>query len=119
MNSLPPLLCPCIGFVGVIDIGSVFGDCGGDDSVVGFAAPAGLNEKSGRALIDFCLWCGMEPRRPAGYAGRPAGGACSDTGRDLVVAVSVEAVSGPRMGKENSGLGRSSMGPALDCCRRW
>jgi hypothetical protein len=99
-------------------MGSVFGECGGDDSVAGFAAPAGLNEKSGRALIDFCLWCGMDPLRPAGYAGRPAGDACSDIGRVLLLVVCVEAVSGSRMGNENSGLGRSSMGPALECCRR-
>jgi hypothetical protein len=68
MNSLPPLLWPCVGFEGDTGTGtgSVAGDCGGDDSAAGLAGPAGLKEKSGKALIDFCLWCGMEPRRPAG-----------------------------------------------------
>ena len=106
MNSLPPLLCPWMGFEGVVD--SAEGECGGEVPVLGFAAPAGLNENSGRALTDFCLWCGIEPRRAAGYA-------WSDIGRPLMGIGSEEVASGPRMGKENSGLGMSSTGPALDC----
>jgi hypothetical protein len=108
MNSLPPRLCPWDGFEG--DTGGAaraWGECGGVDSLAGFGVPAGLNEKSGRALMDFCLWCGMDPLRPAGYA-------CRDIGRELAGAGAEEAVSGSRMGKENSGLGRSSMGPAFD-----
>lgn len=112
MNSLPPLRCPCVVFVGVTGSARLAGDCGGEGSFVGFAAPAGLKEKSGRALMDFCLRCGMDPRRPCGYA-------WSDIGRPVVGAGSEEAVSGARMGNENSGLGMSSMGPALGCCRRW
>jgi hypothetical protein len=54
----------------------------------------------------------MEPRRPVGYA-------WSDMGREVVGVGSEEDVSGPRMGNENSGLGSSSMGPALEGCRRW
>jgi hypothetical protein len=90
----------------------VLGECGGVDSLAGFGVPAGLNVKSGRALMDFCLRCGIDPLRPVGYA-------CIDIGRELVGAGADEAVSGSRMGNENSGLGISSMGPALDCCRRW
>jgi hypothetical protein len=53
----------------------------------------------------------MEPRRPVGYAWR-------DIGREDVGVGSEEAVSGPRMGKEKSGFGRSSMAPAFEGCRR-
>lgn len=54
MNSLPPRLCPCIGLEGVTD--SVDGDCGGDVPEVDDVEPDGLNENSGSALTDFCLW---------------------------------------------------------------
>lgn len=81
--------------------------------VGGLLAPAGLKEKSGRALTDFCLDPGVEPRRPAGYV-------WSDIGRVLDAdAASGDVLSGPRMGKVKSGLGRSSMGPALEGRRRW
>lgn len=53
INSLPPRLCPWVGFVGVV--GKVGDNWGGDDSASGFGAPAGLKEKAGRALTDFCL----------------------------------------------------------------
>lgn len=106
MNSLPPRLWPPrIGFEGVADRSS--GDCGGDVPVLGCAAPDGLKEKAGRAFMDFLRWWGMDPRRPVGYAWR-------DIGRVLEGVGSEEEVSGPRMGNENSGLGMSSMGPALD-----
>ena len=81
--------------------------------------PAGLNEKAGSAFTDFCLACGMDPRRAAGY--------CIDMGRGLVGDESFEIVSGPRIGNEKSGLGTISKvpGPALpaspaDCdCVAW
>lgn len=73
--------------------------------------PAGLNEKAGSAFTDFCLACGMDPRRAAGY--------CIDMGRGLVGDESFEIVSGPRIGNEKSGLGTISTMPALDCWRRW
>lgn len=83
--------------------------------VEGLEAAAGLNEKSGSADTDFwrCAWA--EPRRPLGNT-------CRDMGRplnaDVEFASAVEP-SGSRMGKVNSGLGMSSMGPALEACRRW
>lgn len=110
INSLPPRLCPWIGLGRVGE--SAEGECGGEVPVVGAAEPAGLKENSGSALTDFCLWCGIEPRRPVGYG-------WSDIGRGFDGAGPEEATSGPRMGKENSGLGMSSTGPALDCWRRW
>lgn len=89
------------------DVGSIFGDRGGDGDLSGCAAPAGLKEKTGRALTDFCLWCGIDWRRPAGYD-------CSDIGRVLVCGSEMDASDG-RMGKEKSGFGRSSTGPAVEC----
>jgi hypothetical protein len=47
------------------------------------------------------------------------GYAWSDIGLDAVGVGSEEDVSGPRIGNENSGLGSSSMGPALEGWRRW
>jgi hypothetical protein len=85
------------------------GDCGGDVSVLGWVAPAGLKEKAGRALTDLCLWCGIDPRRAVGYA-------WSETGRELVDVLSVDGATGARIGKENSGLGTSSTGSALEAC---
>ena len=81
--------------------------------------PAGLKEKAGSAFTDFCLAWGIEPRRAAGY--------CIDMGRGLEVDEPLADVSGPRMGKEKSGLGTISKvpGPALpaspaDCdCVAW
>jgi hypothetical protein len=105
MNSLPPRLCPCIGFAGVA--GSVEGECGGEVPVLGCGVPAGLKENAGRALTDFCLMCGMDPRRPVGYA-------WSDIGREFDGVGSAVVVSDPRIGNEKSGLGSSSMGPALE-----
>ena len=67
INSLPPLLCP-IARDGVV--GAANGECGGvaDAGPEVPLGPAGLNEKSGSVLTDFCLIPGVEPRRPAGYA---------------------------------------------------
>lgn len=77
-------------------------------------AAAGLKEKSGRALTDFCRGQpGAEPRRPVGYA-------CSDIGRPFdAYAGAEDGSSGLRWGKLKSGLGMSSMGPALEALRRW
>ena len=108
MNSLAPRLCPPIGLDGVV--GVVDGECGGVVVAGGARVPgAGLNEKSGRALTDFCLEPpGAEPRRPAGYA-------CSDIGRAFEAhAGSEDDASGPRWGKLKSGFGMSSIGPVLD-----
>jgi hypothetical protein len=95
----------------VVGSGRVDGDRGGEVSVLGFESAAGLKEKSGRALMDFCLWCGIDPRRPAGYA-------CIDIGRELAGVDSEGAPSGPRIGNEKSGLGMSSTGAALEGRRR-
>lgn len=107
MNSLPPRRCPPIGLDGVV--GVVNGECGGVVATGGArVAAAGLKEKSGRALTDFCRNPGAEPRRPVGYA-------CSDIGRVLGTGTGSEGkVSGPRCGKVKSGLGMSSMSPALE-----
>lgn len=83
----------------------------GDVCCGGGAVPEGLKEKAGNALTDFCLACGMDPRRAVGY--------CIDIGRGLVGDESVEEVSGPRMGNEKSGLGTISTVPMLVCWRRW
>jgi hypothetical protein len=61
MSSLPPRRCPWIGRAGVNP-----GETGGEFPVAGCAEPAGLKENSGRALTDFCLACGIEPRRAVG-----------------------------------------------------
>lgn len=108
MNSLPPRLWPWIGLAGVE--GRALGDCGGEAPVDVCEVPAGLNENAGKAFTDFCRWCGMEPRRPVGYAWR-------DMGRGLLE--ESEEAAGPRIGKEKSGLGSSSTGPALEPCLRW
>lgn len=92
-------------------VGARSGDVSGDVCWAGGALPAGLKEKAGRAFTDFCLACGMEPRRAAGY--------CMDIGRGLVGDESFEEVSGPRMGNEKSGLGTISTMATLDCWRRW
>lgn len=93
MNSLPPLRCliACDGVVGAAK-----GECGGvaDAGPVVLFGPAGLNEKSGNALTDFCLEPGVEPRLPAGYA-------CIDIGRVPGVEEGAEEDnSGARWGKE-------------------
>lgn len=90
-----------MGFAGVV------GDTCGDVSAGGGALPAGLKEKTGNAFTDFCLACGIDPRRAVGY--------CIDIGRDLVGDGSLEGMPGPRMGNEKSGLGTISTIAALDC----
>lgn len=89
-------------------MGVLTGECGG---LVSDAAAAGLKEKSGSVLTDFILIPGVEPRRPTGYAwsdmGRGLGGDEDDA----------DVLSGSRVGKLKSGLGSSSIGPALDCWR--
>ena len=110
MSSLPPRRWPWIGFAGVV--GGRSGDVWGDVCWGGGALPAGLKEKAGSAFTDFCLACGMDPRRAAGY--------CIDIGRGLVGNESFEDVSGARMGNEKSGLGTiSTTMAACDCWRRW
>lgn len=113
MNSLTPRLCPPIGLDGVVGV-VVNGECGGVVVAVVVAGgarvvAAGLKEKSGRALTDFCLEPpGAEPRRPVGYA-------CSDIGRAFGAYAGSECdASGPRWGKLKSGFGMSSIGPALE-----
>lgn len=120
INSLPPRLwCPCTGLAGVAgDVsGAVVGERAEGAAAAGFRAPAGLKVKSGRALMDLCLMCGMDPRRPVGYAWSDE--TWSDAGRALGGAASAAAASGARMGNEKAGLGISSMGPALGAWRRW
>lgn len=112
MNSLPPRLCltACDGVVGIAN-----GECGGVTGVgpAGLFGPAGLKEKSGNALTDFCLFPGVEPRLPAGYPWR-------DIGRvPGVEEVSEDGVSGACCGKVKSGFGMSSIGPAFEERRRW
>ena len=109
MSSLPPRRWPCIGFAGVV--GDKSGDDWGDVCCGGGTLPEGLKEKAGNALTDFCLACGIDPLRAAGY--------CIDIGRGFVDDESFEDVSGPRMGNEKSGLGTISTLPTLGCWRRW
>lgn len=112
MNSLPPRLCPTMAREGVEGVVVEKGDWGGLPSAGGCALPAGLKEKSGRALPDLSLIpAGVEPRRAVGYD-------CIAVGRGFEVAGS-EEVRSARIGKVKSGLGSSSMGPVLDWWRRW
>jgi len=102
-----------MGLEGVVGVANE-GECGGVVATGGARVAAeGLNEKSGRALPDFWRRPGAEPRRPVGYAWGDIGWAEDE------YEGSEDAVSGPRMGKVNSGLGMSSMGPALEAWRRW
>jgi hypothetical protein len=104
MNSLPPRLCPI--FFGVLGVGRP-GDTGGVEGEAAEATPAGLNEKSGKAFVDF--------RAPE--AGPLRGKVllfivCNDLGRLLEEdAFAFDSVSGEGRGKTKSGLGSISTWP--------